>query len=68
MSEMEPCPNEHSPGQVHGAQGHTETRRLVKLRHQLLLLSRTAALQAGFQVGVNFGLHLDKGSVQMPSL
>ena len=26
MSEMEPCPNEHSPGQVHGAQGHTETR------------------------------------------
>ena len=68
MSEMEPCPNKHSLGQVHGDQGHTETWRPVKLLHQLLLLSRTAALQADFQVGVNFGLHLHKGSVQMPSL
>ena len=42
--------------------------RPVRPLHQLCPLSRTAALQAGFQVGEVFGLHLDKDSVQLPSL
>lgn len=62
---MEPCSTEHSPGQVHGVQGHTETQRPVRLLHQVHPLSRTAALQAGFQVGMNFGLRFCSAAITL---